>query len=429
MTNISRRVAILGGARIPFARANGAYAEASNQQMLTAAITALVDKFHLKNQTIGEVAAGAVIKHSRDWNLARESTLGAGLDPTTPAYDLQRACGTSLSAVAQLANRIAAGEIDCAIAGGADSASDIPLSYSPRLQRTVLSLARGKTWGDKLSTIGSLRPWDLAPAAPGIAEPRTGLSMGQHCEEMGKEWAIDRKSQDELALASHKNAAAAWLAGFFDGLVAEFNGVKRDNNVRGDTSPEKLASLKTAFDASPAGTLTAGNSSPLTDGAACVLLSSEEWARARGLEPQAFIAHTETAAVDFVGMSGTKEGMLMAPAYAVPRMLDRAGLKLQDFAIYEIHEAFAAQVLCTLKAWESENYCRNRLGRNEPLGKVDRRKLNPKGSSVALGHPFAATGARIVATLAKQLAERGSGRGLISICAAGGMGVTAILER
>jgi acetyl-CoA C-acetyltransferase len=429
MAHILRRVAVLGGARIPFARANGAYMEASNQDMLTAAMKALVERFALKNQKLGEVAAGAVIKHSRDWNLARECTLGSGLHPETPAYDLQRACGTSLSAVAQLAHRIAAGEIDAALAGGADSASDIPLSYSPNLQRTVLSLARGKSWGDKLSTIGSLRPWDLAPKAPGIAEPRTGLSMGQHCEEMAKEWAIERRSQDELALASHKNAAAAWLSGFFQDLVVPFEDLQRDNNVRGDTSLEKLSSLRTAFDPGPAGTLTAGNSSPLTDGAACVLLASESWAKERNIPVQAFITHSETAAVDFVGMNGAKEGMLMAPAYAVPRMLDRAQLKLQDFDIYEIHEAFAAQVLCTLKAWESEEYCRNRLKRDSSLGKIDRSKMNPKGSSVALGHPFAATGARIVATLAKQLAQRGSGRGLISICAAGGMGVTAILER
>jgi acetyl-CoA C-acetyltransferase len=429
MAHILRRVAVLGGARIPFARANGAYMEASNQDMLTAAMKALVERFALRNQKLGEVAAGAVIKHSRDWNLARECTLGSGLHPETPAYDLQRACGTSLSAVAQLAHRIAAGEIEAALAGGADSASDIPLSYSPNLQRTVLSLARGKSWGDKLSTIGSLRPWDLAPKAPGIAEPRTGLSMGQHCEEMAKEWAIERRSQDELALASHKNAAAAWLSGFFQDLVVPFEDLQRDNNVRGDTSLEKLSSLRTAFDPGPAGTLTAGNSSPLTDGAACVLLASESWAKERNIPVQAFITHSETAAVDFVGMNGAKEGMLMAPAYAVPRMLDRAQLKLQDFDIYEIHEAFAAQVLCTLKAWESEEYCRNRLKRDSSLGKIDRSKMNPKGSSVALGHPFAATGARIVATLAKQLAQRGSGRGLISICAAGGMGVTAILER
>jgi acetyl-CoA C-acetyltransferase len=422
------RVAILGGTRIPFARANGAYNEASNQDMLTAAMRALVEKQNLKNQKLGEVAAGAVIKHSRDWNLARECTLGAGLHPETPAYDLQRACGTSLSAVAQLACRIAAGEIDAAIAGGADSASDIPLAYSPNLQRTVLAMARGKSWTDKLRTLGDLRPWDLAPASPGIAEPRTGLSMGQHCEEMAKEWRIDRRSQDELALASHRNAAAAWQAGFFNDLVVEFHGLKRDNNVRADTSLEKLASLKTAFDPSPAGTLTAGNSSPLTDGAACVLIASEAWARERGMEPLAYLTYAETAAVDFVGMAGPKEGMLMAPAYAVPRMLERARLKLQDFDIYEVHEAFAAQVLCTLKAWESEDFCRRKLDR-EPLGAIDRAKLNPKGSSVALGHPFAATGARIVATLAKQLASRGSGRGLISICAAGGMGVTAILER
>ena len=422
------KVAILGGTRIPFARANGAYNEAGNQDMLTAALRALVEKHNLKNQRLGEVAAGAVIKHSRDWNLARECALGSGLHPETPAYDLQRACGTSLSAVAQLARRIDAGEIDCAIAGGADSASDIPLSYSPNLQRTVLAMARGKSWTDKLRTLGDLRPWDLAPASPGIAEPRTGLSMGQHCEEMAKEWRIDRRSQDELAAASHKNAAAAWQEGFFNDLVVEFHGLKRDNNVRADTSLEKLASLRNAFDPSPAGTLTAGNSSPLTDGAACVLLSSEQWARERGFSPLAFITHSETAAVDFVGMAGPKEGMLMAPAYAVPRMLERARLALQDFDIYEIHEAFAAQVLCTLKAWESPAFCRDKLGR-EPLGSIDRAKLNPKGSSVALGHPFAATGARIVATLAKELAQRGSGRGLISICAAGGMGVTAILER
>jgi acetyl-CoA C-acetyltransferase len=423
------RVAIIGGARIPFARANGAYNEASNQDMLTAAMRALVERFALKGEKLGEVAAGAVIKHSRDWNLARECTLGSGLHPTTPAYDLQRACGTSLSAVAQLANRIDRGEIDCAIAGGADSASDVPLAYSRNLQRTVLSLSRSKSWTEKLRTFGDLRPWDLAPAHPGISEPRTGLSMGQHCEEMAKEWKIARKEQDELALASHKNAAAAWRAGFFADWVVEFHDLKYDNNVRADTSLEKLASLRTAFDHSAAGTLTAGNSSPLTDGAACVLISSEEWARSRGLPVQAYVTFTETSAVDFVGMAGPKEGMLMAPAYAVPRMLERARLKLQDFDIYEIHEAFAAQVLCTLKAWESDAYCRERLGRDAPLGAIDRAKLNPKGSSVALGHPFAATGARIVATLAKELAERGSGRGLISICAAGGMGVTAILER
>jgi acetyl-CoA C-acetyltransferase len=424
-----RRVAVLGGVRIPFARANGAYMEASNQDMLTAAMRALVLKFDLEKMRLGEVAAGAVIKHSRDWNLARECTLGSGLHPETPAYDLQRACGTSLSAVAQLGNRIALGEIDCAIAGGADSASDIPLGYAPKLQRAVLGLARGRSFGEKLSSIGSVRLNDLKPTHPGIAEPRTGLSMGQHCEEMAKEWHVTRREQDELALASHKNAAAAWQAGFFKDLVVPFGDLQRDNNVRGDTSLEKLASLKTAFDTSQAGTLTAGNSSPLTDGASCVLLSSEEWAASRNIPVQAYVTYTETAAVDFVGMAGPKEGMLMAPAYAVPRMLDRAGIKLQDFDIYEIHEAFAAQVLCTLKAWESEEYCRNRLKRNSALGTVDRTKLNPKGSSVALGHPFAATGARIVATLAKQLAERGSGRGLISICAAGGMGVTAILER
>jgi acetyl-CoA C-acetyltransferase len=429
MTASARRVAILGGARIPFARAHTAYGELGNQDMLTAALKNLVDRFALKGEKLGEVAAGAVIKHSRDWNLARESALGSGLHPDTPAYDVQRACGTSLTAAVQVAHRIAAGEIDCGIAGGVDSASDIPLAYGTQLQKIVLTSAHGRTLMEKTQPWLGLRPGHLKPSAPGIAEPRTGLSMGQHCEEMAKEWNIGRAAQDVLALASHRNAAAAWQAGFFDDLVFAFQDLAHDNNVRADTSLEKLSSLRTAFDRSAAGTLTAGNSSPLTDGAACVLLGSEEWARSRSLPVMAYLTHSESAAVDFVGMAGPKEGMLMAPAYAVPRMLDRAGITLQDFDIYEIHEAFAAQVLCTLKAWESEAYCKKRLGRNAALGSIDRAKLNPKGSSVAIGHPFAATGARILATLAKQLAARGSGRGLISICAAGGMGVTAILER
>jgi acetyl-CoA C-acetyltransferase len=429
MPQLPRRVAILGGARIPFARANTAYAEASNQDMLTAAFTALIQKFNLNKEKIGEVAAGAVIKHSRDWNLTRECALGSGLDPQTPAYDLQRACGTSLSAALQLANRIALGEIECGIAGGVDSTSDIPLSYGRQLQQMVLKSARGRSFGERLKPWSDFSFKNLKPTTPGIAEPRTGLSMGEHCEEMAKAWGIGRAEQDELAAESHHKAAAAWKSGFFDDLVFPFAGLKADNNVRADTSVEKLSSLKTVFDRSEKGTLTAGNSSPLTDGAASVLLASEDWARARKLPVQAFITHGETSAVDFVGMSGPKEGMLMAPAYAVQRMLRRAGLTLQDFEIYEIHEAFAAQVLCTLKAWESDEYCRNRLGAKAALGSIDKSFLNPKGSSVAIGHPFAATGARILATLAKQLAERGAGRGLISICAAGGMGVTAILER
>ncbi len=429
MTSSPRRVAIVGGMRIPFARANTAYNEATNQDMLTATLRGLVMKYELEGEKLGEVAAGAVIKHSRDWNLAREATLGSGLHPETPAYDVQRACGTSLTAAVQVAHRIAAGEIDCGIAGGVDSASDIPLTYGPQLQRIVLTSAHGRSLMEKAKPWFDVRPGHFKPSAPGIAEPRTGLSMGQHAEEMAKEWRIGRAEQDELALASHRNAAAAWKAGFFEDLVVPFKDLRHDNNVRPDTSLEKLASLRTAFDRSSAGTLTAGNSSPLTDGAASVLLCSEEYANRRGYPVLAYLTHSESAAVDFVGMSGRKEGMLMAPAYAVPRMLDRAGLKLQDFDVYEIHEAFAAQVLCTLKAWESADYCRDRLGRSQPLGAIDRAKMNPKGSSIAIGHPFAATGARILATAAKQLAERGSGRALISICAAGGMGVTAIVER
>lgn len=424
-----RRVAILGGMRIPFARHNTAYAEISNSQMLAGTMKALVDRYGLRGETIGEVAAGAIIKHAHDWNLTREATLVSGLDPHTPAYDVQRACGTSLTTVAQLAHRIALGEIESAIAGGTDTASDIPLAYGARLQRILLRSARGKTLPARLKPWFGLRPADLKPAYSGATEPRTGLSMGEHCEVMAKDWGIGRRDQDELALASHMKAAAAWNEGFYDDLVTPFAGLTRDNNIRPDTSLDKLGALKPAFDRSAAGTLTAGNSTPLTDGAACVLLASEKWAKVRGLAPQAYFSHYESAAVDFAGLTGPREGLLMAPTYAVPRMLERAGLSLPDFDIYEIHEAFAAQVLCTLKAWESPEYCRMRLGRDAPVGSVDRAKLNPKGSSVALGHPFAATGARIVATLAKELAERGSGRGLISICAAGGMGVCAIIER
>jgi len=423
-----RKVAILGGTRIPFARSNTAYAESSNQEMLTAALRGLVERFGLEGERVGEVAAGAVIKHSRDWNLARECALGAGLHPRTPAYDLQRACGTSLTAAIQLGHRIAAGEIECAIAGGVDTASDVPLGYRTRLQRAVLRAARGRTLGERVSPWLSLRPRDFAPGTPGVVEPRTGLSMGEHTERMAKEWKVGRAEQDRLAYESHVKAAAAWKAGFFGDLVVPFNGLATDNNVRADASLETMAKLRTAYDKGPEGTLTAANSTPLTDGAACVLLASDDWAKARGLPVLAYLTHSATAAVDFAGMAGKPEGLLMAPTYAVPEMLDRARLALQDFDIYEIHEAFAAQVLCTLKAWESEDYCREKLGRGA-LGAIERAKMNPMGSSVALGHPFAATGARILAMLAKQLAARGSGRGLVSICTAGGMGVTAILER
>ncbi len=429
MSDTVRPVAIIGSARIPFARSNTAYGNVSNQEMLTAALSGLIDKFGLKGEKLGEVAAGAVIKHSRDWNLTREAAQGAGLDPHTPAYDVQRACGTSLTTTVQIAQRIARGEIEAAIAGGVDTTSDAPIVYSKALARIVLDSARGQTLGARVRPWLHLRPRDFKPAAPVVAEPRTGLSMGEHCELMAKEWKIARVEQDELAFQSHVNAARAWREGFYADLVVPFGGLATDNNVRSDTSLAKLAALKPVYDRSAAGTLTAGNSTPLTDGASCVLLASETWAQARGVPIQAWLTHSEVAAVDYAGLLGTREGLLMAPTYAVPTMLDRAGITLQDFDIYEIHEAFAAQVLCTLNAWESDEYCRTKLKRSGPLGSIDRAKLNPKGGSVALGHPFAATGTRIVGALAKQLAVRGTGRGLISICTAGGMGVTAILER
>ncbi len=419
-----RKVAIVGGQRVPFARSFTNYLGVNNQQLMEASLKALVEKFHLKGERLGEVALGAVIKHSSDWNMARECALGSGLSAETPAYDIVQACGTSLAAAINVANKISLGQIEAGIAGGVDSNSDLPFVFSRKFNRVMLEANKEKTLAGKLKKFLNLRPADLKPLMPGVVEPRTGLTMGQSCEKMVKEWKITRQAQDELAFESQKNAAAAWGAGFFKDLVVPFNGLDKDNNVRGDSSIEKMAKLKPAFDREN-GTLTAANSSALTDGSACVLLASEDWARKKGLPVLAHLTFGETAAVEFT----QAEGLLMAPAYAVPRMLERAKLKLQDFDYYEIHEAFAGQVLCTLKAWESDDFCKSRLGLKGALGSVDRKKLNVRGGSVALGHPFAATGARIVASLAKMLNEKGSGRGLISICTGGGMGVTAILEK
>ncbi len=418
-----RRVAIIGGARIPFARSHGAYARVGNQEMLTATLRAVVDRFGLAGERLGEVVAGAVIKHSSQWNLVRESVLDSGLSPETPGLDLQRACGTSLEAALLVANKIALGQIDCGIAGGVDTISDAPIVYSRDYQQLLLASFRGRSFGQKVRPWLGLRPRHFKPLLPGVTEPRTGLSMGQSCEAMARTWSVTREAQDALALESHRRTADAFATGFYADLVVPYQGLESDNNVRADTSLERLAKLRPSF--ARDGTLTAGNSTPMTDGASAALLASEDWARARGLPVQACLTFGKTAAVDFAG----SEGLLMAPAYAVPRMLADAGVTLADFDFYEIHEAFAAQVLCTLKAWESPQFCRDRLGLPGPLGSIDRSKLNVKGGSVAMGHPFAATGTRIVATLAKLLAERGSGRGLISVCTAGGMGVTAILER
>ncbi|HUS23565.1 MAG TPA: acetyl-CoA C-acetyltransferase [Candidatus Binatia bacterium] len=426
--NSVRKVAILGGARIPFCRSNTLYAHRSNQDMLTAAFKALVDKHQLHGERLGEAQAGAVLKHSRDFNLCRESVISSGLALETPASDVQMACGTGLQATINVANKIALGQIDSAIAGGVDTASDAPIGVNEKLRRGLLEVNRARSGGQRLGAVLKLRPqWFFIPATPSVKEARTGLSMGDHCEQMVKEWKVPREDQDALAYESHKKAAKAYEEGFYQDLVFPYSGATRDNNLRPDTTLEKLASLGPAFDRkSGQGTLTAGNSTPLTDGASAVLLGSEEWARAKGFKVQAFLTHCETAAVDFINK---KEGLLMAPAYAVPRMLKRAGIRLQDFDFYEIHEAFAGQVLCTLKAWKDAKFCRERLGLDTPLGEIDRSKLNVKGGSVAMGHPFAATGGRILGTLAKTLEQKGSGRGLISICAAGGLGVTAILER
>ena len=419
-----KKVAIIGGLRIPFVKSFKEYNHISNQEMLTTCLNTLVDRYQLTGKRLGEVALGALLNRSTEWNFARECVLGTALDPHTPAYNLQRACGTSLDATIQLGLRIACGQIDTGISGGSDTNSDIPLLFQQQLAWKLVALRSAKTLSERLKVLASIRFEDLTPVYPSIVEPRTGMSMGQHTEKMVKEWGISREAQDALAYQSHMNAAKAYAEGFFQDLIIEYKGVKKDTIIRGDTTPEKLAALKPAFDFSGNGTLTAGNSTLYTDGASALLLASEEYAQQQNWPVMAHLVDAETAAVDYVN----EEGLLMAPTYAVARMLKRNHLKLQDFDVYEIHEAFCGQVLCTLKAWEDAAYCK-KLGWDVPLGSIDRSKLNTKGGSVAIGHPFAATGTRILAQTAKILQQRGSGRALVSICTAGGMGVTAILER
>lgn len=425
MSNSLRRVAIVGGSRIPFCRSNTIYADKSNLDMLATVLDGVVDRFGLDGVQLDEVMAGAVITHSKDFNLAREAVLSSKLSPLTPAITLQQACGTSLQAALSLAAKIASGQIESGIAAGTDTTSDAPIVFGAKFAKRMIKLSQAKSMKQRMAALKGFNPKELAPVSPTNGEPRTGLSMGQHCERMAQEWQISREDQDQMAFDSHQKTAAAYESGFFDELVTPWNGVSKDNILRADTSIDKLNSLRNVFDKGPKGTLSAGNSSALTDGAAAVLLCSEEWAAEHKLPIQAYLTTGRSASVDFIN----DEGLLMAPTVAVAEMLQRSGLTLQDFDFYEIHEAFAAQVLCTLKAWESEEYCRDRLGLDKPLGGIDPEKLNVNGSSLAVGHPFAATGARIVATLAQLLNDKGSGRGLISVCTAGGMGVCAILER
>ncbi len=420
-----RRIAVIGGSRIPFCRSNTIYADKTNMDMLSRVIQGVVDRFSLDGVQLDQVVAGAVTTHSKDWNLAREALLSTSLSPLTPGITLQQACGTSLQSALMIGAGIASGQIECGIAAGTDTTSDPPITFGRKFAQRLVKAGAARSAKQRLNAFKGFSPSELKPVLPANGEPRTGMSMGEHCERMALEWNISRQEQDKLALESHHKAARAYDDGFFDDLVTYWSGVSRDNNLRGDTSLEKLAGLRTVFSKDPKATLTAGNSTPLTDGAAAVLLASEDWAKQHDLPVQAYITASRTSAIDFVH----DEGLLMAPTVAVAEMLQKTGLTLQDFDFYEIHEAFAAQVLCTLAAWESEEYCRNRLGLESALGSIDPAKLNVRGSSLAVGHPFAATGARIVGTLAQILEDTGSGRGLISICTAGGMGVTAILER
>jgi acetyl-CoA C-acetyltransferase len=424
MSDSIRRVAVVGGVRIPFCRSNTLYADQTNLDMMTAVLDGIADKYGLAGEKVDEVVGGAVVTHSKDWNLAREAVIGSKLAPQTPGITMIQACGTSLQAAMGIAAKIAVGEIESGIACGSDTTSDPPIVFSKKFARRLNEMSRKKSAWDKVKVFKGLSPSELAPLPPSVSEPRTGLNMGQHCELMAQDWEISRDAQDELAYQSHKNVAAAYRDGYMDDLLVPHAGVFRDNNVRAEIEREKMSDLKTVFEKSERGTLTAANSTPLTDGAAAVLLASEEWARARNLPIIAYLTHYKTSANNYVA----GEGLLMAPTIAVSEVLRQADLSLQDFDFYEIHEAFAAQVLATLKAWNDPQYCATYLGRNAPLGEIDRSKMNVKGSSIAVGHPFAATGARIAANMAKLLAEKGSGRGLISICTAGGMGVAAIME-
>ena len=421
----SNRVAVIGGSRIPFCRANTGYKDSSNQEMMTATLKAIVKKYHLQGKRLGDVALGAVIKHSSDWNLSRECVIDSGLSMNTPGVDMQRACGTSLETTLNIANKIALGQIEAGIAGGVDSISDAPIVYNDSFRKILLASVQGKSIQEKIKPWLRMKLRFLKPKLPGVKEPRTGLSMGESTEIIAKKYHISRQSQDELALESHINTAKAYDEGFYQNLVHPFKGIHEDNIMRRNIAIDKLKLLKTVFDKSEQGSMTPGNSTSLTDGAAAVLLSSEEWAHNNNLRIEAYLTHCEIAAIDYIN----DEGLLMAPAYAVSSMLRKANLTLQDFDFYEIHEAFAAQTLATLKAWESIDFCRSKLNRDIVMGSIDSSKLNIKGGSLAIGHPFAATGARIIATMAKLLNEKGSGRGLISICTAGGMGITAIMEK
>lgn len=418
------RVAVVGGSRIPFCRSHSMYRDCTNQDLMVAALQGIVNKLDLKGQTLGDVALGAVIKHSSDWNLARECVIDSGLSLQTPAVDLQRACGTSIEAAIMIANKIALGQIETGIAGGTDTVSDAPIVYPGDFRKILLDIHRSRSPVERVKQLFKIRPKHFKPEFPGVEEPRTGLSMGESTEITAKQWNVQREHQDQLALSSHIKAAGAYDAGWYDDLVVPFEGAEEDNNIRRDTTFEKLSALKPVFDRSGEGTMTAGNSTPLTDGAAAVCLASDDWARTKNLPIMAYLTFAKASAVNFID----SEGLLMAPAYAVSDMLKQANLTLQDFDFYEVHEAFAAQTIATLKAWQSEDFCRTKLGRNEPMGPIDLARLNVKGGSIAIGHPFAATGARIIATMAKLLQEKGSGRGLISVCTAGGMGLSAIME-
>lgn len=424
-----RRAAVVAGLRTPFLRSGTAFAVMSALDLATAAVTELMARTGLEPDDVDRVVFGTVVPWTETHNIAREVVIDSGLPRSTDAYSVSRACATGTQALVDAAQAIVLGDAEVVVCGGTESLSRIPVTYHDEVVRALREASRAKDPLAKARALTRIRPGQLVPDPPDLDERSTGLTMGESAEVMAKENGIPREEQDEFALRSHRRAVAAWEAGIYDQEVMAVpvppgyrEAVERDGIPRPDTSLEKLASLPPVFDRRH-GSVTAGNSSPLTDGAAALVVMEEARARALGYEPLAYVRSWAFAAVD----PGWQ--LLMGPAFAAPVALDRAGMKLDDLDLVDVHEAFAAQALSNLRAFASREWARRHLGRDEPLGEVPDEKLNVHGGSIALGHPFAATGARQVLTMARELERRGGGTALITQCAAGGLGAALVLER
>jgi len=428
MNNIGRRVAIIDGCRTPFARSNTDFKDVTAVELGKAAVRELIARTELDVEQVDHVVYGTVVQSVQEPNIAREVTLGSGLPARVPSFTVGRACASSNQAITSAAEQIALGMADVVIAGGAESLTDIPILASPELRNALVRASRARSLGERIAAFRTLRPRNLAPITPAIAEPTTGLTMGESAEKMAKENGISREAQDRWALRSHQLAAAATADGRLTREIAPFyvppkyeQVVTSDNGIRTDTSLEKLATLKPVFDRRY-GSVTAGNASPLTDGASAVLMMSEEKARALGYTPLGYIRGYAYAALD------PSDQLLQGPVYAAPAAFDRAGLTMKDIGLMEVHEAFAAQVLSNLQWFDSDRIARERLGRDRALGLPPEDRINVMGGSIAIGHPFGATGGRLTVTLLNEMRRRGEQFGMISVCAAGALGFVMIVE-